>query len=236
MESSAPRGHFVRRHAGHRGRGQLPPLDQPNSDALNAFTQFFVAEAQAKELATWKEAHAFEQRIHSERYCNRDSHSRYHGQDRESERHRMREACHFADRPVPPSLHRTLDNCRSRRPNPPRAQPLGVPHPIVPRAQSLEVPESPSMSITPPPSLPSPSPVPSPAEPAGDLGANIDSLIAESEQMDLEAEARCHGFTAEELFGSVILLGLITIVNVSLLILLAAMGTMNLETAHSSQA
>ncbi|KAG1880730.1 hypothetical protein C8R48DRAFT_767508 [Suillus tomentosus] len=118
-----------------------------------------------------------------------------------------------------------LDNRPRHHARPPRAQPHEVP-----------LPQSPTMSITPPPSLPSPASAHSPADHAADLGADIDSLIAESEQMDLEAEARHHGFTAEELFGSVVLLGLLTLVNISLLILLAAMGTMNIESAPAPPA
>ncbi|KAG2057136.1 hypothetical protein BDR06DRAFT_952260 [Suillus hirtellus] len=55
--------------------------------------------------------------------------------------------------------------------------------------------------------------------------------------MDLEAEARHHGFTPEELFGTrSVLLGLLPIINITLLVLLAAMGTMNIQSAHVSQA
>ncbi|KAG2098913.1 uncharacterized protein F5147DRAFT_777430 [Suillus discolor] len=208
-----------------RDQGQFPPPDHPNSDALNVFMHFFVAEAQAKELATRKEAHAFKQRLHSERDRDQDYRHRPHGRDRKLERHHQREATHFASRRALSSLHRMLDNRPVHRHDLPRTQPHEVP-----------LPQSPSMSITPPPSLPSPASPSPPAEPAGDLGADIDSLIAESEQMDLEAEARRRGFTTEELFGSVVLLGLVTIVNMSLLVLLAAMGTMNIESAPTSQA
>ncbi|KAG1846900.1 hypothetical protein C8R48DRAFT_677701 [Suillus tomentosus] len=225
MTTNVPRGNFVRRRGGRRDRGLASPPDHPNPDALNAFTRFFMAEAQAKELATRKEAHAFEQRLRSERRHERDYRPHSYGRDRDREVHRQREAARFADRPGPPSPHRTLDNRPRRHSRPPRAQPHEVP-----------LPQSPSMSITPPPSLPSPASAPTPADHAGDLGADIDSLIAESKQMDLEAEARRHGFTAEELFGSVFLLGLLTIVNITLPVLLAAMGTMNIESTPASLA
>ncbi|KAG1870366.1 hypothetical protein C8R48DRAFT_670751 [Suillus tomentosus] len=218
MATNTPRGNFVCRRGGRRDRGLALPPDNPSPDALNAFTRFFMAEAQAKELATRKEAHAFEQRLRSERRRERDYRPRPYGRDSRRETHHQREATHFTGRPGPPSPHRTLDNHPRHHSRAPRAQPHEVP-----------LPQSPAMSITPPPSLPSPASAPTPADQAGDLGADIDSLIAESEQMDLEAEARHHGFTAEELFGSVVLLGLLTIVNISLFVLLAAMGTMNIE-------
>lgn len=56
------------------------------------------------------------------------------------------------------------------------------------------------------------------------------------EKMDLEADAHYHGFTPEELFGRFVLLGLLAIINITLLVLLAAMGTMNIQSAHVSQA
>ncbi|KAG2145397.1 uncharacterized protein EDB93DRAFT_1251495 [Suillus bovinus] len=56
-----------------RGRGgcnHSPRQCEHDSDALSAFTCFFRAEAQAKELATRKEVHAFDQQIRAEHSCS----------------------------------------------------------------------------------------------------------------------------------------------------------------------
>jgi hypothetical protein len=83
------------------------------------------------------------------------------------------------------------------------------------------------------PASPTPSP-PAPV-PEADPDAEIDALIADSEQMDIEAEARRLGFSTSDLFGRPIFLGLVINNLLTLtLLLLGAMNSMNLQSGGTS--
>ncbi|KAG2146496.1 uncharacterized protein EDB93DRAFT_1250778 [Suillus bovinus] len=117
---------------------------------------------------------------------------------------------------------------------------LSVAVPIAPKgpitSEPREAPPSPKTTTTPPAlSVPS-SPVPAAAGQVDEMNAEMDALIAKSEQLDLEVEAHRHRFSTEELFGSFILIGLLMSINVLLLFLLAAMDTMNIKSSQSTQA
>jgi hypothetical protein len=67
-----------------------------------------------------------------------------------------------------------------------------------------------------------------------DQGADVASLIAEAEQMDLDAEARRAGFgSTEEMFGRLLCTFSLAI---NLLTLLSFLAAMNLQTAQNALA
>lgn len=231
--SHPPGGRGGRRRGGRKGRGFSHPRQESNSDALHAFTRFFRAEAQAskpyvpvpsrrrthvrfpltlEELAIRKEAHAFERQIRAER-------------EREIASHR---------RP-PSSRHLTLDNrhAEHRRPstsNKPREGRHPAP-PARPSAAPTTTAQVIAAAVASASASPAPAPVPVPS-PVTDTDAEIDALIAESETVDLETEARAFGFSTSDLFGSVLTISLG--LNAVLTVLLGAMNSMNLQSGGST--
>ncbi|KAG1866001.1 hypothetical protein F4604DRAFT_1682991 [Suillus subluteus] len=231
-QTPSHRGHSGRRHGGRHGRGHSPYQKEPNSEALHAFTRFFRAEAQAskpltfsyqrhwthfrdplypEELATRKEAHAFEQRVRAEH------------QQEYSLRQREQRARHMTldNRPM---AHAVLS--KPHLPYPKAKVAHHTPHPTPPTRTQVTATVS-APAPTPAPALTAPSP--SVSDPLTNLDEEIDTLIHESEKMDLEAEARRLGFTTTELFGRVLIAGLVAIDLLMVLLFLDAMNSMNLQ-------
>ncbi|KAG1778004.1 hypothetical protein EV702DRAFT_1196803 [Suillus placidus] len=135
--------------------------------------------------------------------------------------------------------HLTLDNrptarvvVSKPRPHYPKAKVDHNPPRPAPPARKLAAAHVSAPSLTPAPAVTAPSP--SVSEPLTDLDEEIDSLINESEKMDLEAEARRLGFTTTELFGRVLIAGLVVIDLLMVLLFLDAMNSMNLQPTTAS--
>ncbi|KAG1738043.1 hypothetical protein EDD22DRAFT_959583, partial [Suillus occidentalis] len=118
---------------------------------------------------------------------------------------------------------------KPRRASPPsRAAPPPCAKPTLsPVAQVIAsaVATAPASSAPPAPPTPSPSP---------DTGAEIDNLIAESEQMDIEAEARRLGFSTADLFGRVLIVSSLTNTLLIIALLIGAMHSMNIQSECAS--
>ncbi|KAJ8580554.1 hypothetical protein M405DRAFT_889215 [Rhizopogon salebrosus TDB-379] len=149
------------------GRNHSSYHREPNSDAMNAFTRFFHAEAQAKELATRKEAHVFDQQVRAEREQGR------------SRRPDARQSSH----------HLSLDNRAHHRGPPLRAHPpnAAVRGPAPTRtaapptvAQVIAAANSAHQCPTPVTSSPNPTVL--------DTGRDVLEIVAATEQMDLDTE------------------------------------------------
>jgi hypothetical protein len=127
-----------------------------------------------------------------------------------------------------------LDNRQAGPPHP--ARPLSPPHKAGETTTVTRAPTSHAPEPSPVPMLATASPVvvPNPQEITTQTDEEINSLIAESEKMDLEAEARCLGFTTSDLFGRVVITGLLVINALTLLLLLAAMNSMQLQQSELS--
>ncbi|KAG1727346.1 hypothetical protein EDD22DRAFT_961257 [Suillus occidentalis] len=137
---------------------------------------FFRAKAQAKELAIHKEAHAFECQVRAEHECEILS---------------LRCPHHLC--------HLTLDN-QGTEPHW-ASLPLHAAPPLHTKPTLSPVAQVIVSAIATAPTSPAPPAPPTPS-PAPDTGAEINNLIAKSEQMDIEADA-CHlGFFTADLFGA----------------------------------
>ncbi|KAG1745064.1 uncharacterized protein EDB91DRAFT_1080572 [Suillus paluster] len=187
----------------HRGFANPTHRDDSNSDALNVFTQFFRAEAQAKELATRKEAHAFDLEVHAER-------------DREC----RREHSHHSHSRKNPNL--TLDNCGHHHDRPLRVPSQTRPAPAV----QFSPPSGPSMvaqviAAVSAASVPHPAPTAaSSTSPTPDKGPDVAEIISATEQMDINNAAR---FQAE-FFGKALVLIYLIILVLTFATILAAWG------------
>jgi hypothetical protein len=192
------RGHCSGRQRGWRGRRSNPSYGrESNSDALNTFTRFFRAEAQAKELATRKEAHAFDQQVKAECHCER-THLSHH------------------------TTNQSLDNRTHRRAPPPRVPPSRTsasshPHRVVSPtpdtvAQVIAAAISANPQQTPKPAPPAPTTL--------DEGPDVLNIVAATEQMDIDAEAQFQS----SFFGRVAMRYLPLVNLLILLYLVAAFG------------
>ncbi|KAG1850406.1 hypothetical protein F4604DRAFT_1687101 [Suillus subluteus] len=213
------RGRSGRSSRGRGGHTRPPCQREHDSDALSAFTHFFCAEAQAskppqrapapppayhgrlafaEELATCKEAHAFDQLVHAEWAqdaapycpCGRNLTLDHHGHPRGQ----------------PFALN------QGRRPHQPQPQP--APHPALPSAAQIiaDATNNASMLLT---------PAPAPAIPVPDPRPDVSEIIAAAEQLDLEQAVNMPDITHEDVFGRVVSVGLLVTNMLTLAILLA---------------
>ncbi|KIK38200.1 hypothetical protein CY34DRAFT_405380 [Suillus luteus UH-Slu-Lm8-n1] len=218
-QGHSTRGRGSRRRGGRGGRGRRSSLrESQNSDAMSAFTRFFRAEAEAsklrrhpiarrrsnyprfpspEELAIRKEAHAFNEMIKAER--------------------KHRHTHHHSNR----SPHLSLDNRGPRRPssdNRGRSSRVPVPAADPPQTRTTQSHSAPPCGLTPQFDSGAPrtaaevisaacaqsststpfSIAPNSPNHVVDPGSDVATLIAEAEQMDLEAEARRNGFSSTE--------------------------------------
>ncbi|KAG1840509.1 hypothetical protein F4604DRAFT_1690745 [Suillus subluteus] len=215
------RGRGNRHCNGRGGRGRHSSLrESQNSDAMGAFTRFFRAKAEAKKLAIRKEAHTFDELLCSE--CRLwHSHSRP----------RAPTICLWtivvSDVPLTTPVEGTPGLQSEDLPGQQLMLPTASPHPTAALLfkHTLNLP-------TPRLSTPFTS-APTSPDTAIDHSSDVAELIAEAEQMDLEAEARCAGFSStEEMFGRVLLACSLMMNALTLLVLLAAM---NIQTAQAAQ-
>ncbi|KAG1736161.1 uncharacterized protein EDB91DRAFT_1083489 [Suillus paluster] len=178
--------------------------DDSNSDALNTFTRFFRAEAQAKELATRKEAHAFDLEVHAEHDCDRRREHSHHSHSCKNPNLTLDNRGHRHDRPLRiPSQTRPAPAVQSSPPSGPStvaqviaaASAASVPHPAPPAASSTS--------------------------PTPDEGPDIADIISATEQMDIDNAAH---FQAE-FFGKVFVLVYLVTLVLTLAVTLAAWGS-----------
>lgn len=86
-----------------------------------------------------------------------------------------------------------------------------------------------AVATAPASSAPPASPAPPAPGPTPGMDAEIDNLMAESEQMDLEAEARRLGFSTADLFGRVLVVSTLTNTLLIIILLIGAMHSMNIQ-------
>ncbi|KAG2116519.1 uncharacterized protein F5147DRAFT_768897 [Suillus discolor] len=182
---------------GRPGRNAPPRQREYDSDALSAFTHFFRAKAQAKELAIRKEAHAFDQQIRAERSCPFTGH-RPHGRNM------------------------TVDYCRPRREptrRPPRSKTL--PSSRAPPATAAQViadiVNNTDTILT---------PAPTPAAPVIDPSPDMEEIIAAAEQLDLKQVGQMQGVTTENVFSRFIPVVLLINTSLILFIVIAAFASL----------
>lgn len=216
--SRAGRGCPGQGRRGHGGHPLPPRRPDEDVDVLGAFMRFFRAEAQAsehshtntfgvpthlpspypEELATQKEAHAFDQELRAER---------------------ARELRHYGHH----SHILTLDHCTpasgtlSRPSCPdyyPRERPARTPRPKpTTMAQVIAKVTSNAATIL--------APAPACIAPATDPGPDVEGIIAAAEQLDLEQASRMPDVTIKDVFSRLILISIL-IVNVLTLVFLSA--------------
>ncbi|KAG1733848.1 uncharacterized protein EDB91DRAFT_1251155 [Suillus paluster] len=174
----------------------------PNKYALGAFTWFFHAEVQVKELATRKEAHAFDQMLKSEREHNYSCLSQLH---------------RGANLSIDNRNHQRVPQSRNTAPT----QRVTHPTPPLSTAQVISATISSNSAAT-PPIVNSPPPTDNP-------GPDILDIISAGEQSYLMNSAHPHSMTESELFGRVVVLGLLATNVLTLLALIAAFGSMEVH-------
>ncbi|KAG1877051.1 hypothetical protein C8R48DRAFT_669038 [Suillus tomentosus] len=240
--------HRGRRHPRRRrwNRGGPPTYqrESSNSDAMSAFTRFFRAEAEAskpsvtfvrsphltspvpsppEELATRKEAHAFNQMVRAERK-----------QD------------YARPRPAP-APNMSLDNRRG--PGHPRSsrghtsgnKPPGgsaswpynayavkySPQPPPARSPSTHMTAAQLIAaVVEEDARKPPTASPSPASVADDTGRDVSEIVAAAERLDLEQEARLHNALDGEFLGKLLMIGLLVSNLLMTYLLAASLGAM----------
>ncbi|KAG0692130.1 hypothetical protein DFH29DRAFT_1009311 [Suillus ampliporus] len=206
LPSPKPSGHHNRPRHNRGWRPNHAPQHhrrEPDSDALNAFTCFFRTEAQAKELATRKEAHAFDQMLRAER-------ERHYSHPKPS-------------RHVP---NLSLDNRGRHRSSLPRTVPAtqwDTPSAPVPSAAQVISAAITSNSIAPPPPISS---VPCSLD---DQGPDVLEIISAMEQSDLENSSLPQSMTETELFGRLVTVGLLLTTVLTLFV--AAFGSLEVRSS-----
>ncbi|KAG1870540.1 hypothetical protein C8R48DRAFT_670883 [Suillus tomentosus] len=194
-----------RYHRGRGGRYNPPPQREQDSNALGAFTRFFRAEAQAKELATRKEAHAFDELLRNERLRNE----------------RLR---NFVPYRAPRGRNLTLGHRPSSSPAPREsARRPQQPRPSTARrapataAQVIaEVSRNTTAILAPPPT---------PVIPVPDPGPDVEEIIAAAEQLDLERARNLPDVTTEDVLGRCALIYLVVAHSLLLIGFLAAFAS-----------
>ncbi|KAG1846134.1 hypothetical protein C8R48DRAFT_677929 [Suillus tomentosus] len=204
------RGRPGRYHRGRGGRVRPPQQREHDSDALGAFTRFFRAEAQAKELATRKESHAFDALVRAERAQR--SYERYYPRTRNlSLDHRRGPRAHTPPE-EPPRRVRRAQSPPHRRVS--RASSVPSNRSALTPAAQLIADVSSNASV-----ILAPTPIPTP--PAVDPGRDVEDIIAAAEQLDLEQAGHMPGVTTEDVLGRILPVCSL-LVNVLILMLLIA--------------